>query len=193
MIELPASPAPNGMEPALLDYGIVQRGASSLRVNRAGNRYRVAFSYPPMQPEKAHTFTGRLTRAKRDGVKITLPLIVPQGSPGAPVVDGVGQSGTSLAVRDLNAGYPAKEGFWLTIYEADGTGYLHQVVETVRADASGNATLAIEPPLRAPFADGDPIELAAPTVEGFVDGEEWGWSIPVNRLVAVSFTVEEYA
>ena len=193
MIELPASPSPNGMEPALLDYGMIQRGASSLRVDRAGNRYRIAFSYPPMQPDKARTFTGRLTRAKREGVKITLPLIVPQGSPGAPVVDGAGQAGTSLAVRGFLAGYPAKEGFWLTITDASGVGYLHQVVETVRADAGGLATLAIEPPLRAPFADGDAIDLATPSIEGFVDGEEWGWTVPVNRLVSVGFTVEEYA
>lgn len=193
MIELPASPAPNGMEPALLDYGMVQRGASSIRVNRAGNRYRVGFSYPPMQPDKARTFTGRLTRAKRDGVRITLPLIVPQGSPGATVVDGAGQAGTSLAVRGFNAGYPAKEGFWLTVIDADGVGYLHQLTETVRADAGGLATLTIEPPLRAPFADGDTVELAAPWIEGFVDGDEWGWSVPVNRLVSVGFTVEEYS
>lgn len=193
MIELPASPAPNGMEPALLDYGLVQRGASSLRVNRAGNRYRIAFSYPPMQPDKSRTFTGRLTRAKRDGVRVVLPLTVPQGSPGSTVVDGAGQAGTALAVRGFNAGYPAKEGFWLTVIDASGVGYLHQLTETVRADAGGLATLTIEPPLRAPFADGDTVELAAPYIEGFVDGEEWGWSVPVNRLVSVGFTVEEYA
>lgn len=193
MIELPASPAPNGMEPALLDYGLIQRGASSLRVNRAGNRWRIAFSYPPMQPDKARTFTGRLTRAKRDGVKVALPLIVPQGAPGATVVDGAGQSGTTLAVRGFNAGYPIKEGFWLTAVDADGVGYLHQVAETVRADASGEAILTIEPPLRTPLANGAAVELSEPWIEGFIDGEEWGWSIPVNRLVSVGFTVEEYA
>lgn len=192
MIELPASPAPNGMEPALLDYGMVQRGASSLRVDRAGNRWRIGFSYPPMQPDTSRTFTGRLTRAKRDGVRIVLPLIVPQGAPGATVVDGAGQAGTSLAVRGFNLGYPVKEGFWLTIV-SDGAAYLHQVTETVRADAGGLATLVIEPSLRAPFADGDTVELAAPFIEGFVDGEEWGWSVPVNRLVSVGFAVEEFA
>ena len=192
MIELPASPAPNGMEPALLDYGMVQRGASSLRVDRAGNRWRIGFGYPPMQPDKARTFTGRLTRAKREGLRIVLPLIVPQGAPGATVVDGAGQAGTLLDVRGFNAGYPVKEGFWLTVV-SDGQGYLHQVTETVRADVSGEAVLSIEPPLRAPLADGDTVELAAPFIEGFVDGEEWGWSVPVNRLVSVGFTVEEYA
>ncbi len=193
MIELPSDPAPNGMEAALLDYGVIQRGASSLRVNRPGNRYRMAFSYPPMQPDKARTFTGRLTRAKRDGVKVELPLIVSQGSPGSPVVDGAGQSGTTLAVRGLTPGYVAREGFWLTITDADDRGYLHQVMVTIAADGSGDATLLIEPPLRAPFADGADIELAAPWIEGFIDGEEWGWMIPVNHLVSVGFTVEEYA
>lgn len=193
MIELPASPAPNGMEPALLDYGMVQRGASSIRVDRAGNRWRMSFSYPPMQPDKSEVFTSRIADAKTEGIRVVLPLIRPQGSPGSTVVDGAGQAGKLLAVRGFNAGYPTKEGFWMTIVDADGAGYLHRATATVRADASGEATLSIKPPLRAPFADGDTVELAAPWIEGFVDGDEWGWSVPVNRLVSVGFTVEEYA
>lgn len=192
MIELPENPAPNGFEAELLDYGGILRGSAALRVDRPGSRYRIAFSFPPMRPDKSRTFIGRLQRAKREGVKVKLPLIVPQGSPGSPVVDGSGQSGNSLEVRGFLAGYPAKKGFWLTITDASGVGYLHQVVETVRADTGGLATLAIEPPLRAPFADGDVIELAAPTIEGFVDGESFSWSVPVNRLVAVQFAMEEF-
>ena len=193
MIELADSPAPNGMEPMLLWAGVVQRGASSLLVERAGSRWRFAFSYPPMQPDKSRTFTGRLARAKRQGVKVTLPLIVPQGSPGAVVVDGADQTGTTLNVRGMNPGYPAKEGFWLNVVDADGQAYLHQLTETVRAGADGRAALTVEPPLRDFFANGATVELAAPWIEGFVDGEEWGWSVPVNRLVAVAFAVEEYA
>ena len=193
MIELPSSPAPNGMEPVVLDPGLIQRGASSTRVDRLGGRYRIGFSYPPMPADKARTFTGRLTRAKREGVKVTLPLIVPQGSPGAVVVDGEDQAGTTLNVRGMNVGYPAKEGFWLTIVDANGQGYLHQLTETVRADGAGEATLTVEPPLREFFADGATVEMGAPWIEGFVDGEDWGWSVPVNRLVSVAFTVEEFA
>lgn len=193
MIELPESPAPNGMEPALLDYGGVLRGASTIRIDRPGSRYRIGFSYPPMKPDTARKFTARLQRAKREGVRVTLPLLVHQSFPGAPVVDGAGQAGTTLSVRGLTPGYAAKEGFWLTLIEADGTAYLHSLAATAIADAAGNADFEIEPPLRAPFADGAAIELAAPWIEGFVDGDEWGWSVPVNRLIAVGFTVEEFA
>lgn len=191
MIELPDSPCPNGMEPVLIDYGSIVRGASSLRINRPGSRYRVTFSYPPMIPDKSRQFVARLLRAKREGLKIKLPLIVSQGLPGSPVVDGVGQSGTAVKLRGFTPGYIAKEGYWLTIAGSSGA-FLHTVAETVTADGSGDLTLQIEPALRAPFADGDTVEIAAPWVEGFVDGEDWGWQIPVNRLIAVSFTVEEY-
>ena len=192
MIELPASPAPNAMEPALLDYGQIQRGASSLRVDRPGNRFRIAFGFPPMPPEKGEVFTSRIADAKSKGIRVPLPLLVPQGAPGAPKVDGDGQAGTTLVVRDLTPGYVAKEGYWLTVVEADGTGYLHRLTATVRADAAGDAALSIKPPLRAPFASGDRVELAAPWIEGFIDGEEWGWSVGVDRLIAPGFTVEEF-
>lgn len=193
MIELPEDPGPNGIEYRLLDYGMVQRGASSLRVDRAGSRYALNVSYPPMQPDTARRFIGRLQRAKSEGLRLRLPLLgVSQGIPGSPVVDGAGQAGKSLAVRGLTDSYIAKEGFSLTIIAADGAAYLHTVAETVVAAANGTATLSIEPMLRAPFADGDTIELAAPFVEGFIDGEAWGWQVPVNRLVAVEFAMEEY-
>jgi len=192
MIELPETAIPNGMEPTLLDYGSVQRGSAALRINRPGSRYRVAFSYPPMQPDASRRVVARLQRGKREGVKVKLPLIVPQGLPGSPVVDGAGQSGTTIALRGLTPHYIAKEGFWLNIVESDGTSYLHTVFQTAVADASGNAEVEIEPALRAPFGDGDAVELAAPWIEGFVVGEDWGWQVPVHHLIAVAFTVEEY-
>lgn len=193
MIELPDSPAPNGMEPELLDYGFVQRGASSLRVDRPGSRYRITFSFPPMTPDNSRKFIARLQRAKREGLRIDLPLLVAQGVPGSPVVDGAGQAGSTIAVRGLTPHYAAKEGYWLTITAVDGTAYLHNVSEPSVADASGEAIFEIEPPLRAPFADGDEIEMGKPFVQGFVDGDSWGWQVPVNKLVALGFTLEEFA
>lgn len=194
MITLPDSPAPNGLGYALLDYGSIQRGAASLRVDRAGSRYRLEISFPPMVPDTSRKFLARLQRAKREGIEIELPLLgVSQGIPGAPVLDGAGQAGTAIALRGLTPGYVVKEGFWLTISEADGTAYLHSVAETAVADASGEAAVQIEPPLRAPFADGDAVELARPFVQGFVDGDSLAWEVLVNRLIAPSFVMEEYA
>ena len=195
MIELPESPAPNGMVPRLTDPGFVQRGASALRINRPGSHWAFELTFPPMRPELSRRFSARLLRAKREGLRIKLPLLGEhQGIPGAPVVDGAGQAGTSLAVRGLTPGYVAKEGFWFHIVRAaTGKQYLHKVFGTAITGADGKAVMQIEPALRVPFADGDMIELAAPEVEGFVDGDSWGWEVPVNRLIALAVTVEEYA
>lgn len=196
MILLPEDPAPNGVAPQLLDYGLTLRpstGAAIQRVERKGSRFILTVGYPPMRPDTAAVFISRLLQGKREGLRIPFPLVRgPQGSPGLPVVDGAGQAGTTLAVRGLTPGYAVKEGYWLSIEDADGQHYLHNVSAPVMADATGDASLSISPELRAPFADGATIHLAKPMVEGFVDGN-WGWEIPVNKLTALEFTMEEAA
>ena len=197
MIELPADPAPNGVSPSLLDYGMVLKpstGAAASRLDRKGSRFRLDVSFPPMKADAARVFISRLLRAKSEGLRIPFPLLdVPQGSPGSPVVDGAGQTGKSLDVRGLTPGYAVKEGFWLSIEDASGQHYLHNVAAAVRAASDGTATLTITPELRTPFADGATINLAVPMVEGFVDGNAWQWAVPVEKLIALSFPLEEAA
>lgn len=192
MITLPEKPIPNGMVETLLDYNFVQRGAASVQVNRLGSRYSMQFSFPPMKPEEARVFTSRFKRGKRLGIRINLPMLVPQGFPGAPVVDGAGQSGATLNVRGLEPGHVIGEGFWMTLVDSDGIGYLHSVSETAVADANGEAAVEIEPLLRAPFADGATIHLAEPYIEGFVDGENFVVETSSDQFVILSVTVEEY-
>lgn len=192
MIYLPVKPLPNAMEPSLLDLGFIQRGAASLRVDRPGGRYRITFGFPPMQPEQSTGFTSRLKRAKRQGLQVVIPLLRSQGIPGAPVVDGAGQSGSSIDVKGFNLGYIIREDYWLTIIEADGTAYLHSVVETVVA-TDGTATIEIEPPLRAPFPDEAEIEFAAPYMQGFMDGDAFTYRVPGSpHSIEIGITVEEY-
>ncbi len=196
MIELPDYAVPNGAEPALIDYGMNLRpatGAAVQRVDRKGSRYRAEISLPPMKPERSRVVVSRLVRAKSEGIRIPYPLLEAQGAPGSPVVDGAGQAGTSLAIRGLNVGYSLKEGYWLSIEDADGQHYLHNCGSNVRVGSDGLATITITPALRVPFADGAAIHLAVPMIEGFVDGEAWSWAVPVNRLIAVSFPLEEVA
>lgn len=195
MIELPASPAPNGVSPRLIDYGATLRsptGGSSLRVDRAGSRFAAEVSFPPMKADVARRFVSRLLDAKSEGLRIEFPLIgVSQGLPGAPVVDGGGQAGKSLDITGLTQGYAFKEGYWFSIEDASGQHYLHNCRSNVVADGSGDATIAITPALRVPFPDGATIHLAKPMIEGLVGGDEWSWQIPVNRLIALAVTIEE--
>lgn len=197
MITLPESPAPNGVSPRLLDYGSIMRpalGGAALRIDRAGSRFGAEISFPPMKPDLARVFVSRLLDAKSEGLRIEFPLIgVHQGYPGSPVVNGAGQSGKSLAIAGLNVGYAFKEGYWLSIEDADGQHYLHNCRSNVVADGSGEATIVITPALRVPFADGATIHLAKPMIEGLVDGEDWNWQIPVERLIALVVPIEEAA
>lgn len=196
MVELPGDVAPNGATMALLDFGMTLRastGAGSVRLNRKGSRWRANVSLPPMSMTKGRVVIARLAKAKREGLRIPFPLLESQGAPGSPVVDGAGPTGHTLPVRGLKPGYAAMEGYWLSIEDADGQHYLHTLTAAVRADASGDATLTIEPELRAVFADGASIHLAAPMIEGFVQGEEWGWAIPLDRLIRIEFPLEEAA
>lgn len=196
MIELPDSPAPNGVTATLLDFALVQRPASGAAlqvIDRPGSRFQLEYGFPVMKADTARKFTVRLTKAKREGLRIGVPLLgVSQGIPGAPVVDGAGQSGTTLDVRGLTANYAFKEGFWMTVIDADGEGYLHQISAPGAADALGDAAISIEPALRAPFADGDEIELANPWVAGVVTSQV-SWPMELGNFVRLGFTLEEAA
>ena len=196
MIELPSSPAPNGVTPEFMDFGIVLRpatGAALGRVDRPGSRWKAEFTFPPMKPELARVFQSRIARGTSEGLRLTWPLLgALQGNPGVPVIDGSAAAGTSLPLRGLNAGYPIKEGYWLSVIDGDGVHYLHQVATGTAADSSGEATVTIAPALRAPLADGDSVLLARPVIEGLVTSAVT-WPMTPDRLIPLSFTLEEQA
>lgn len=198
MIELPDSPAPNGVEVEVLDFGMTLRpagGGSVLRVNRPGARLRVRVSFPPMTPDTARKFNVRLMAAKEEGLRIDYPLLdLSQGAPGAPVIDGDDPLGTTLPLRGLTPGYAIKEGYPLTLIDGDGNRYMHFSGSAGLADASGEYTITgLRPPIRAVFADGDEVLLAKPTIEGALV-EELGWALSIDRLVrGATIVVEESA
>lgn len=198
MIELPDKPKPSGVEATLLDYGFIQRpasGGSALRVDRPGSRYQVTVAYPPMQADVARKFVARLQRARREGLRIEYPLLgLSQGVPGVPVVDGAGQSGTTLDLHGLNPGYQVRQGFWLNVTDADGARYLHNVSDDAIVGSDGRVTVEIEPAIRAPLTDGAAVELRRPTVEGMLV-ESLSWSLSVDRLIRLggSIVIEEVA
>ncbi|WP_299307861.1 hypothetical protein [uncultured Croceicoccus sp.] len=197
MIELPKGVVPNAMTPALIDFGATQRpstGAKALRIDRPGNRYRGAFSLPPFpMREQGRVIVSRLIRAQSEGLRIPFELAgVDQGVPGAPVVDGAGQKGMTIALRGLTPFYAAKEGFWLSIVDGDQH-YLHNVAAPAVADADGKIVLSLSEMLRTPFGDGAAVHLARPMIEGTVLGDERSWSISLAHHLEVEFEIEEAA
>lgn len=196
MIELPDNPAPNGVSASLIDYSLTIRPATGgpvQKVGRPGSRFRAELSFPPMVGETARKFIARLLKAKREGeLRVEFPLLdVPQGIAGSPVVDGAANAGTSLPLRSLTPFYVFKEGFWLSLVNAAGQPFLHNVTAPAVADADGNVTITIEPPLRFPFPDGATVLVERPVIQGFIDGGEMGWSINVARHYGLGVTIEE--
>lgn len=197
MISLPEHPAPNGATPALVDRGGTLRGASALRVDRLGSHYRIGVTYPSLDDEDgARVFVSRLIRAKRQGLRMPYPLLgVNQGMCGhAVVVDGAGQAGSFLAVRGLNRGAVVREGFWVSIEDASGQHFLHNVGASVMAGADGKAVLDVsDTMLRRPFADGARVHITRPMIEGLIEGNELAWQLAVEHRTNIEFVIEEAA
>nr|WP_221233148.1 hypothetical protein [Sphingomonas endophytica] len=191
---MPEWAVPNAATPALVDAGGVMRSplnTAALRVNRLGSHYLAALAFPPFEPEQGRIVVSRLIRAQRLGLRVPYPLFVDQGQPGAPLVDGAGQSGLSLTLRGLSPGYTAREGYWLSIVDPTGQHYLHNVAGDAVADADGRMILSLSEMLRVPFENGAAVHLAAPMIEGLVDGDKRAWNLAVNRTTSIEFTVEE--
>lgn len=194
MIEFPANISPNGATPTLVDYGGVLRsaiGGATQKIDRLGSRFRVELTYPPMSEVDGRIFVSRLIRAKREGLRVEYPLLsVDQGTPGAPQVNGSGQTGFTLAAKGFAPGYLGKEGYWFSIVR-NGQHYLHNVTSNFTADGTGNATISIFPALRVPFLNNDVLHFAKPMIEGVVDGDEIGWQLSLAHLIEFSVTIEE--
>lgn len=196
MITLPASPVPRLAVPMLMDFGALLRGptgGAALRINRAGSRWKWDFEFPPMRPATFRTFAPLVAAGKEQVLRLPVPLAgVSQGTPGSTVVDGAGQTGTTLDVRGGTAAYVARTGYWLHVVDADGNRYLHVLTADTILNGSGAGALSIFPALRAPLADGAAVELAAPTVEGFVVSDV-SWELATSGLRVLSFSIEEAA
>lgn len=196
MITLPPTPAPNDCSPRVISFDLHARpstGAAVQTIYRPGSRWALDFTYAKMNANVARTFTSRLVRAQRAGLRMAVPLLgVSQGAPGAPLVDGDYPSGTALPLKGCTPGYEFGEGYWLTLIDAAGDYFLHQVVGSAIANGSGLVTLSIETPIRAPFLDGATVIADAPMVQGFIENVSWGMRLG-GLVEGVGFTLEEAA
>lgn len=196
MITLPTDPAPVGASPSLIDFGGFLEpglGGEVQRLDRMGNRFAISVSMPPMQIETGRVFISRLIRGKTEGVRMEYPLCdFNPGAPGTPRVNGAGQAGRLLVCDGFMPGYQVKEGQPFTVV-TDGRYYLYFSDAAVTANGSGQLTLQFSPMLRAGPADNDLLLFTQPLIEGFIHGEEWRWSMDLNRMVGIEFDVRERA
>jgi len=197
MIELPYETKFSAASVSVVDFGGVLRpatGARLQRVDRPGARFAAAMSIPISTTAEARALVADLVAAKFQGVRIYYPLqYESQGYPGNPVVDGSGQSGKTLRIRNLTANYGAKKGYFLSVVDPSGQHYFHQIGAKFIAGSDGRATFPIETALRYPFPDGCSVRLARPMIEGLI-GDDISWTLALGGLVdTINFTIEEAA
>lgn len=194
VITFASSPFMSRGEPRELNFGLDQRpalGGPATRITRGGTRFACDFSFPPMAPDTSRPFIARLLQARENGARVTWPLMgVSQGSPGSPVVNGSGATGTSLPVRSANPGYQVKEGYWLNVVKS-GVYYLHTCTANTIL-AAGTGTIPVWPPLRTSLSDGDTVVIDEPLFEGMLTSPV-SWPMNTNKIVTLEFTLEEAA
>ncbi len=192
-ITLPTDPAPRMVTPRLITARSEIRpafGGSIQRRERMGSRWAFDFVLPPMSAALNLDWINLLAEA--DTCIMNIPEIgITVGSPGTPLVNGAGQSGSSLIVDGLTPGYTVAKGKRIS-FTVSGLIYSYQTTAAVTADGSGNATLAIRPMLRASPADNTAIDINPAKVEGYATVPDGGFSIGMNRLAeGLGFTIEE--
>lgn len=131
---------------------------------RPGARWVASLEFRDMDADEAATLEAFLDKLRGPAGRFYMHHQARPAIRGAellvPVVNGNGQTGNYLAVRNLT---PDLAGALLP-GDMIGVGLeLKRVVDPVTADATGSATVRIEPPLRQSPVDGDPVVLDKPT------------------------------
>lgn len=197
-ILLPAKGGTRTDKPRMIDWGGVLKpalGGPTQTIMRLGTRHAIDITLPTMRAEpNGRIWSSRLRQAKLYGALLIFRqdgLTI--GVPGAPVVAGAGQTGTTLALRGFRGGYAVREGQAFSLVgSATGRRYLHFASASAVAASDGTLSLAIFPMLRISPADGDTAEFAVPHLQGSISGNELAWTRPQGGVFDFgTITIEE--
>ncbi|MNH49236.1 hypothetical protein D3C73_08070 [compost metagenome] len=190
ILTLPTDPAPAKMAIAMASAKNTLTpaiGGAEQELLRKGTRYALTFSMPVMTYVQSMDWDDLMAEGDTVLMRVFQPgLVIP--NPGTPLVKGAGQAGTSLTIDGLPNGYVIRKGQFLSVVSA-GQRFLYRAKASATSVA-GTATIPLRTMLRRPPNDNDVVEIAQPTIEGFVRdlGE---WAVGVERLVGLQFTVRE--
>jgi len=127
----------------------------------------------------------------RDTVAFDWPLPdAGVGSPGAPLVKGAGQTGTSLVIDGFNVGYAIKDGQFFSLIQG-GRRYLHMATADATASGAGEATVSFLPMLRVSPSDNAVVEFAQPKIEGLIQTDDVKAPLSIDHTVSLTFSIEE--
>ncbi len=166
-------------------------GGPSQRNAKLGDRWTLEVVCRPMRAAQANPVITALLQ----GLSEKLIANVPQpgfeiGNPGNPTVSGAGQAGSSVTMTGFTPGYQIRNGQFFSIV-ANGVRYLHRARADVTANGTGAAVVPMLPMLKVSPPAGSVCEFSQPKIEGFVDGNEQGWTIGMVANVGLTFKITE--
>lgn len=186
-ILLPDKPGLSGAKIRLLDWGgklTPWGGGVTQNLLRLGTRSGVEYKLPRMRSDPHGRVWGmKLREGKLSGVIV--PFIQDGfrvGAPGSPVVDGAGQSGSTLSIRGFTSRYGIRYGQAFSLIHA-GRRYLHFAAANAVVGADGKIVLPIFPMLRVLPGNAAVLEFAKPMLEGSLSGNEVAWDVGLEPFV----------
>lgn len=195
MINLPTCPPVRSASMRLVSFAVDQvpsQGGPQSRVLRLGDRFAGEFvTYPAAYAEEGRVYLSRLMRGMTETVVIGVPEPGMRGVHyGNPQILSGGAFGSTIKIKWLVPGIKIPEGKFLSII-TNGQRFLYQASADVIADGEGIATLPIYPMLRRQPQVNDVVELSAPKIEGFVQGNQMQWEVTKSKRIGFVFQVME--
>lgn len=161
-----------------------------------GEWWEAEVSYPPLKRADAEEVIGFLLALNgAEGSFLMGPTAVDATQRGtwagqSPQVNGGGQTGKTLAIKNLAAGSTIRRGDWFQL-GSGATARLHRVVQDATANGSGQATLDIWPRLREAPANNAPITLASPRGRWMLASPAAQYEIEPPDIYGISFSCVE--
>lgn len=174
----------NNIDLTSADTGVTQR------VSKLGDKFEVSTTFR-VRGEQGIGLMAVLNSNKSKKVRLPFPQTMDIGSPGNAVKVNGAASGTTINLKGFTPNYKLKAGQFISVVH-NAKRYLHQVVFDVTANGSGVAqTVIIAPMLRAPVIGDETVEVAEPTIEGYLTTNTNEWVSDFIKSVAVTVTVRE--
>lgn len=167
-------------------------GGADLAIPRMGDRFAVDISTAQLrQDADSRLLIALLMEATTADARIELRLPnrpAPIGS--GIVVDGAGQTGSTLNVRGLFRQIEIVHGRFFSIIHA-GVHFVYMTRRRVFADANGKAAIPVWPMLRFITVDGEEAAFDQPMIEGQLVGFDKGAGFERNRTKPLTFSIQE--
>lgn len=167
-ISLPAAPCPSRVVMTMANRDAITESPFTGRrqiQRQVFQAWRFSVEYPNMTKAQARQWLAALTSLEGQGGTFLFGDPVwkaPAGTwAGAPTVNGIGQTGGTLALQGFTAGATIKAGDHFQI-SAGEFARLHTVLQDATADGSGLVTLDIWPRHRSSPGAGDAITVTYP-------------------------------